>query len=154
MSTTIPARPLTIWFLTGSQELYGEETLRQVACAQTLPGEIAETGDEEGGDRQQPAGFRELHRIGLPRTGRRADRIRGAAAPRRVVRVACAGRLRPSRPRGCRVQRARPVGIDRGQHARLAARLAWRWPAMADVAGQPILRSVPPPAMIEAQDCR
>lgn len=27
----IPVRPLQVWFLTGSQDLYGEETLRQVA---------------------------------------------------------------------------------------------------------------------------
>ncbi|HBX79637.1 MAG TPA: L-arabinose isomerase [Propionibacteriaceae bacterium] len=31
MPSPLPIRPLTVWFLTGSQELYGEETLRQVA---------------------------------------------------------------------------------------------------------------------------
>ncbi|NHA66490.1 L-arabinose isomerase [Phycicoccus flavus] len=31
MSAPLPIRPLTVWFLTGSQDLYGEETLVQVA---------------------------------------------------------------------------------------------------------------------------
>ncbi len=43
--TAIPVRPLTVWFLTGSQELYGEETLRQVADQSRA---VAERLDAEG----------------------------------------------------------------------------------------------------------
>ena len=45
MSTPIPVRPLTIWFLTGSQELYGEETLAQVAAQSRA---VAKQLDAEG----------------------------------------------------------------------------------------------------------
>ncbi len=45
MSSPIPVRPLQVWFLTGSQELYGEETLRQVADQSRA---VAEQLDAEG----------------------------------------------------------------------------------------------------------
>ncbi len=46
MSSPLPVRPLTVWFLTGSQELYGEETLRQVADQSRA---VADRLDAEGG---------------------------------------------------------------------------------------------------------
>ncbi|TQM63763.1 L-arabinose isomerase [Humibacillus xanthopallidus] len=50
MSTTIPPRPLTVWFLTGSQELYGEETLRQVAeQSRRVAGELGSAGPDGAG---------------------------------------------------------------------------------------------------------
>ncbi|MBR7742042.1 L-arabinose isomerase [Phycicoccus sp. BSK3Z-2] len=45
MSSPLPVRPLTVWFLTGSQELYGEETLAQVADQSRA---VAEQLDAEG----------------------------------------------------------------------------------------------------------